>query len=173
VTDPAAAARSSRSGSRHDVRRAQGVNAPASPRSASKTGRSRRGARWPFSTNARLADTIRNVRRGCCLDHLRPPVIVLTPWRRPSVYATHERFLAPPRTASDPSSWDVAVYAFLAEKERRFGSRRTMEGYSRMLRPNRWCQRSHSGRRVHPRPASAAPCSKGASVAICARRASR
>jgi len=31
------------------------------------------------------------------------------------------------------SSWERALYAFLAEKERRSGSRRTVEGYSRML----------------------------------------
>src|SRR6186713_1954826 len=29
--------------------------------------------------------------------------------------------------------WDQALYAFLAEKERRSGSRRTVESYSRML----------------------------------------
>ena len=29
--------------------------------------------------------------------------------------------------------WERALYAFLAEKERRSGSRRTVEGYSRML----------------------------------------
>jgi integrase/recombinase XerC len=32
------------------------------------------------------------------------------------------------------SKWDQAVYAFLAEKERRSGSRRTVESYARMLR---------------------------------------
>ena len=31
------------------------------------------------------------------------------------------------------SSWERALYAFLAEKERRSGSHRTVEGYSRML----------------------------------------
>src|SRR5512139_619760 len=35
--------------------------------------------------------------------------------------------------AVDPSEWQNALYAFLAEKERRSGSRRTVEGYSRML----------------------------------------
>ncbi|HXF50746.1 MAG TPA: tyrosine-type recombinase/integrase [Dehalococcoidia bacterium] len=34
----------------------------------------------------------------------------------------------------DASPWDRALYAFLAEKERRSGSRRTVEGYARMLR---------------------------------------
>jgi integrase/recombinase XerC len=35
---------------------------------------------------------------------------------------------------SEPSQWDQALYAFLAEKERRSGSMRTPVGYSRMLR---------------------------------------
>jgi integrase/recombinase XerC len=34
---------------------------------------------------------------------------------------------------TDPSAWQNALYAFLAEKERRSGSRRTVESYSRML----------------------------------------
>jgi len=34
---------------------------------------------------------------------------------------------------TDPTAWQNALYAFLAEKERRSGSRRTVEGYSRML----------------------------------------
>ena len=34
---------------------------------------------------------------------------------------------------TDPTAWQQALYAFLAEKERRTGSRRTVEGYSRML----------------------------------------
>ena len=39
-------------------------------------------------------------------------------------------------TASDDSSgWQQTVMAFLAEKERRSGSRRTVEGYARMLWP--------------------------------------
>jgi hypothetical protein len=33
----------------------------------------------------------------------------------------------------DLAAWERALYAFLAEKERRSGSRRTPEGYSRML----------------------------------------
>jgi len=33
----------------------------------------------------------------------------------------------------DAEGWERALYAFLAEKERRSGSRRTVEGYSRML----------------------------------------
>ena len=35
------------------------------------------------------------------------------------------------------SGWERALYAFLAEKERRSGSRRTVEGYSRPLPPFR------------------------------------
>src|SRR6478672_4983689 len=34
---------------------------------------------------------------------------------------------------TDPTAWQQAFYSFLAEKERRSGSRRTVEGYSRML----------------------------------------
>src|SRR3972149_7032888 len=34
---------------------------------------------------------------------------------------------------TDTSAWQQALYAFLAEKERRSGSRRTVESYSRML----------------------------------------
>ncbi|MCJ7811585.1 MAG: hypothetical protein MUP62_05295, partial [Dehalococcoidia bacterium] len=33
----------------------------------------------------------------------------------------------------DIADWESALYAFLAEKERRSGSRRTVEGYARML----------------------------------------
>ncbi len=33
----------------------------------------------------------------------------------------------------DAAGWERALYAFLAEKERRSGSRRTVERYSRML----------------------------------------
>jgi integrase/recombinase XerC len=41
-----------------------------------------------------------------------------------------------PATAADDSSgWQQTVMAFLAEKERRSGSRRTVEGYARMLWP--------------------------------------
>jgi hypothetical protein len=39
-----------------------------------------------------------------------------------------------PQTIDDSASgWDRALYAFLAENERRSGSRRTVEGYARML----------------------------------------
>ena len=40
-----------------------------------------------------------------------------------------------PAASSDPSPWDQALYAFLVEKGNRSGSRRTVEGYSRMLWP--------------------------------------
>ena len=40
-----------------------------------------------------------------------------------------------PERAGEPDPWDQALYAFLAEKLRRSGSRRTVEGYSRMLWP--------------------------------------
>src|SRR5687768_7774275 len=36
-------------------------------------------------------------------------------------------------TARDAEGWERALYAFLAEKESRSGSRRTVESYSRML----------------------------------------
>ena len=39
-------------------------------------------------------------------------------------------YLTPP---SDPSAWQQALYAFLAEKHRRSGSMRTVQSYSRML----------------------------------------
>ena len=32
-----------------------------------------------------------------------------------------------------PDPWEKALYAFLAEKERRSGSKRTVQSYSRML----------------------------------------
>ena len=43
---------------------------------------------------------------------------------------THSQTIS---TVIDPSAWQQAMYAFLAEKERRSGSRRTVESYSRML----------------------------------------
>ena len=43
---------------------------------------------------------------------------------------THSQTIS---TVIDPSAWQQAMYAVLAEKERRSGSRRTVESYSRML----------------------------------------
>ncbi len=43
--------------------------------------------------------------------------------------------LLPAATSGDPSAWEQALYAFLVEKGNRSGSRRTVEGYSRMLWP--------------------------------------
>jgi integrase/recombinase XerC len=43
--------------------------------------------------------------------------------------------LLPATTSDDSSGWQQTVMAFLAEKERRSGSRRTVEGYARMLWP--------------------------------------
>ena len=44
--------------------------------------------------------------------------------------AMETKLLANP---TDPTAWQQALYAFLAEKERRSGSRRTVETYSGML----------------------------------------
>jgi hypothetical protein len=38
-----------------------------------------------------------------------------------------------PRIDREPSQWDDAFYAFLGEKERRSGSLRTVQSYTRML----------------------------------------
>src|SRR5438876_3037822 len=43
--------------------------------------------------------------------------------------------LLPAELDADVPAWTQSVQAFLAEKERRSGSRRTVEGYSRMLWP--------------------------------------
>ena len=40
-----------------------------------------------------------------------------------------------PAASNDSDPWDQALYAFLVEKHARSGSRRTVEGYSRMLWP--------------------------------------
>jgi len=40
-----------------------------------------------------------------------------------------------PAASGDPDPWHQALYAFLVEKHARSGSRRTVEGYSRMLWP--------------------------------------
>src|SRR6266571_1862688 len=39
----------------------------------------------------------------------------------------------PARFDDSASGWERALYAFLAEKERRSGSKRTVQSYSRML----------------------------------------
>ena len=41
-----------------------------------------------------------------------------------------------PALAGELSQWDESLYAFLAEKGRRSGSRRTLDGYARMLCPS-------------------------------------
>ena len=38
-----------------------------------------------------------------------------------------------PALPTESSAWDQALYAFLAEKGNRSGSKRTVESYSRML----------------------------------------
>ena len=43
--------------------------------------------------------------------------------------------LLPAQLDADAPAWTQTVQAFLAEKERRSGSRRTVEGYARMLWP--------------------------------------
>jgi len=43
--------------------------------------------------------------------------------------------LLPAQLDADTPGWTQTVLAFLAEKERRSGSRRTVEGYARMLWP--------------------------------------
>lgn len=43
--------------------------------------------------------------------------------------------LLPAQLRDDVPAWAQTIVAFLAEKERRSGSRRTVEGYARMLWP--------------------------------------
>ena len=43
--------------------------------------------------------------------------------------------LLPANPRDDADGWERTLYAFLAEKERRSGSHRTVEGYARMLWP--------------------------------------
>ena len=50
------------------------------------------------------------------------------PKRKEEITVKHA--LVPDTTAS---GWEQTIYAFLAEKERRFGSMRTVQAYSRML----------------------------------------
>src|SRR6266542_7150570 len=53
------------------------------------------------------------------------------PFRRSPMYP----HLLPATAPDDVTAWQQTVLAFLAEKERRSGSRRTVEGYARMLWP--------------------------------------
>ena len=53
-----------------------------------------------------------------------------------------------PATNSDAPAWQRALYAFLAEKERRSGSKRTVETYARMLWP--FFERTGSPDRITP-----------------------
>jgi integrase/recombinase XerC len=50
-------------------------------------------------------------------------------------FSTVNPQLIPATPAGDSTGWQQTVMAFLAEKERRSGSRRTVEGYARMLWP--------------------------------------
>src|SRR5712691_5276181 len=56
--------------------------------------------------------------------------------------------LLPDAAQDEVPAWTQTVVAFLAEKERRSGSRRTVEGYSRMLWP--FFERVGSPDRVTP-----------------------
>jgi len=53
----------------------------------------------------------------------------------------------------NPTGWEQTIYAFLAEKERRSGSRRTVESYSGMLYQSRLRQPPQA-----PRPGN---CTRG------------
>ena len=57
--------------------------------------------------------------------------------------------LLPAQLRYDVPAWTQTVQAFLAEKERRSGSRRTVESYSRMLWPF-FAERSLTPERVKP-----------------------
>jgi hypothetical protein len=57
-------------------------------------------------------------------------------WTTPSAQEIANEPPSPPAAfRDDVPAWTQTVVAFLAEKERRSGSRRTVEGYSRMLWP--------------------------------------
>jgi len=56
--------------------------------------------------------------------------------------------LLPANAREDATAWERTLYAFLAEKERRSGSRRTVESYARMLWP--FFERVGSPDRVTP-----------------------
>jgi hypothetical protein len=59
-------------------------------------------------------------------DFVGHDAIMVTPSRRGVIMQTITTF-------DNAAGWERALYAFLAEKERRSGSRRTVAGYSRML----------------------------------------
>ena len=69
--------------------------------------------------------------------------------------------LPPAHLCADAPAWMQTVVAFLAEKERRSGSRRTVEGYARMLWP--FFDRVGSPDRVTPAHALAWAYGTGAS----------
>src|SRR4249919_1787329 len=54
---------------------------------------------------------------------------------RPQAQETPDAPTPSARSRRRSSPWDESLYAFLAEKGRRSGSRRTVEGYARMLWP--------------------------------------
>ena len=56
-------------------------------------------------------------------------------WRHPAQETPRCPSRSSPPAPASPSPWDESLYAFLAEKGRRSGSRRTVEGYARMLWP--------------------------------------
>lgn len=56
--------------------------------------------------------------------------------------------LLPANPREDGPAWERTLYAFLAEKERRSGSRRTVESYARMLWP--FFERAGSPERITP-----------------------
>jgi hypothetical protein len=57
----------------------------------------------------------------------------------------------PGQIGENASAWDRALYAFLAEKKRRSGSRRTVEGYSRMLQ-HFFLRQPRQAARLHHQP---------------------
>ncbi len=75
--------------------------------------------------------------------------------------------LLPATARDDVLAWQQTVVAFLAEKERRSGSRRTVEGYARMLWP--FLTRVGSSATVGARIASRPPSSLDQGAAIVSR----
>jgi hypothetical protein len=54
---------------------------------------------------------------------------------RPARGLADNPMLLPAASRDDAAPWERTLYAFLGEKERRSGSRRTVESYARMLWP--------------------------------------